>query len=213
MEQRTFLRDYPGMSFAPMKGSLLSLRGTFRFKASYKDGPSIKDSYELEIHIPEKFPYELPKVKELGMKIPRDSMHHVNWDGTLCFGAPLRVVLKLYKSPTINTYAEECLVPYLYAVSHKLQYGGEFIFGELKHGEEGVLNDYLDLLGLTHPKQVVETLTLLGMKKNIANKRPCPCGCGKRLGSCRFNDKVNELRRVAPRSFYSNHVRSLGSGM
>jgi hypothetical protein len=34
---------------------------------------------------------------------------------------------------------------------------------------------------------------LAGKKKRIANKLPCPCGSGRRLGRC-HNLKVNGLR-------------------
>ncbi|MCM3029831.1 hypothetical protein [Niallia sp. MER 6] len=204
-----FLNDYPEMSFGPMKSRELNLRGTFRFRANYEGGPIIEDRYELEILIPEGFPIELPKVKELKGKIPRDNNYHINPDDTLCVGSPLRVILKLQESATLNTYAEECLVPYLYAVSYKLKNGGDFIFGELEHGKKGIFNDYCDILGLTNPNQVAKALSLLCMKKRIANKKICPCECGKRLGSCNFHIKLNTLRLVAPRSFYKKHLLDL----
>lgn len=204
-----FLRDYPGMSFAPMRASGFTLRGTFSFTANYKEAPSITDSYSLKIFIPEKFPHALPQVTELNNKIPRDFKHHINPDDTLCVGSPFRVLMKIHKQPTINKYAEECLVPYLYAMSHKLTYGGEFIFGELKHGDEGVLDDYLDILGLDQHKQTLYALELLGKKKRVANKMLCPCECGKRLGVCPIHNKINELRRVAHRSFFKKQLNSL----
>ena len=61
-------------------------------------------------------------------------------------------------------FASSCLVPYLYAVSHKLQFGGELLFRELKHGAEGIVEDYLDLFGLSNPEQVRRVVRLLGMK-------------------------------------------------
>lgn len=204
-----FLRDYPGMSFAPMRASGFTLRGTFSFTAIYNGAPSITDSYSLKIFIPEKFPYDLPQVTELNNKIPRDYKHHINPDDTLCVGSPFRVLTKIHKQPTLNTYAEECLVPYLYAISHKLRYGGKFIFGELRHGDEGILDDYLDLLGLDELKQVLYALELLAKKKRVANKKLCPCNCGRRLGVCPLHNKINELRRVSHRSFFKNQFVSL----
>jgi hypothetical protein len=206
-----FLNDYPEMSFGPIKNGELNLKGTFRFRANYENGPIIEDSYELGILVPEGFPLELPKVTELVEKIPRDYNYHINPDDTLCVGSPLRVILKLQKSATLNTYAEECLVPYLYAVSYKLKNGGNFIFGELEHGKKGIFNDYCDILSLTDPKQVAKALSLLGMKKRVANKISCPCECGKRLGACEFHIKLNSLRMMAPRSFYKKHLLELVS--
>ncbi|MFC3746975.1 hypothetical protein [Paenibacillus sp. GCM10012306] len=206
-----FLNDYPEMGFRPIKNGELVLKGNFRFSANYVGGPKIEDSYDLEILVPKRFPYELPKVIELKGKIPRDHNYHINPDDTLCVGSPLRVILKIKNSNTLITYAEECLVPYLYAVSYKLKNGGDFIFGELEHGKKGILNDYCDILNLTNPKQVEKALRLLGIKKREANKMPCPCQCGNRLGACVFHHKLNLLRTIAPRSFYKKHLLELNS--
>lgn len=204
-----FLNDYPEMSFGPIKNEEISIKGTFRFRASHEGLPNIEDSYELEILVPKGFPHELPKVKELGGKIPRDYNYHINPDDTLCVGSPLRIIMKLKESATLNTYAEECLVPYLYAVSYKLRNGGDFVFGELEHGIKGIINDYCDILGLTTSKQVAQALLLLTMKKRLANKKPCPCECGKRLGVCDFRYKLNSLRMVASRTFFKKHLLEL----
>ncbi|MCK4356750.1 hypothetical protein KAW44_06690, partial [Candidatus Bipolaricaulota bacterium] len=114
-------------------------------------------------------------------------------------------------APTLVGFAEECLVPYLYSISHKLQRGA-FPFGELEHGKPGVISDYLDLFGLKSRAQVLRVLELLGMKKRLANKKPCPCGCGKRLGACKYHFKMAELRELAERSWFRQHLATLGSG-
>ncbi|PFH91384.1 hypothetical protein [Bacillus sp. AFS088145] len=204
-----FLKDYPEMSFSPFKEGQLTLKGTFSFIAKYDNGPVIEDSYKIEIMVPETFPFDLPLVTELEKKIPRDLKHHINPDDSLCIGSPLRVIMKLYDSPTLNTYAERCLVPYLYAISHKLIYGGAFVFGELEHGVDGIFYDYCDIFGLTKPKQLIGALLVLSKKKRDANKNQCPCNCGNRLGICKFNIKINKLRKVAPRSFYRKQYEIL----
>tara|TARA_R110000851_G_scaffold243845_2_gene396645 strand:- start:7375 stop:8034 length:660 start_codon:yes stop_codon:yes gene_type:complete len=203
-----FLRDYPGMSTAPCKDAGICLRGKFRFKASVSGGDEIDDSYKLEIVVPEKFPQALPKVKETGGKIPRDGNFHVNPDGTLCLGSPLRLLRKVHSAPNLTGFADKCLVPYLYAVSYKLMHGGEFVFGELAHGGQGIVDDYSVMLGLKERHQVTRAIQLLGLKKRLANKKPCPCGCGKRLGACPFHYKLNEFRRMAPVSWFRAHASS-----
>lgn len=200
-----FLDDYPGMSTAPCLVAGVCLRGEFRFKAIVSGGDEIVDSYMLEIVVPDKFPQALPKVMETGGKIPRDGNFHVNSDGTLCLGSPLRLLIKIQQSPSLTGFADQCLVPYLYAVSYKLIHGGDFVFGELAHGDQGIVDDYSKLLGLKDKHQVKQAIKLLGMKKKIANKMPCPCGCGKILGKCSFHQKLNEFRRMAPTSWFRAH--------
>ncbi len=120
--------------------------------------------------MPAAFPRDLPRVTETGRRIPREGEHHVNpTDDTLCLGSPLSLLLKLSTDPTLNGFAETCLVPYLHAVSYKLRHGGPFPFGELAHGTPGVLTDYRSLLCLKDDEQAREAVRLLGMKKRRAN--------------------------------------------
>lgn len=208
-----FLKNYPGVSIAPSRGTNLILKGKFDFKANIKDGPEIADSYLPEISVNNSFPQVLPEVKETERKIPRDGKHHVNSDETLCLGSPLRLLQKIHAKRNLTGFAEDCLVPYLYAVSHKIMHGGNFILGELAHGEQGIIHDYQDLLGLTSRSQVAAAITLLGIRKRLANKKPCPCGCGMRLGTCPFRYKLNDFRKMAQRSWFIAHSKDLGSGM
>jgi hypothetical protein len=154
----------------------------------------------------------LPGVVETANKIPRDCKYHVNRDSTLCLGSPLRLLLKLSQTPSLVGFSEKCLVPYLYAVSKKLQFGGEFAFHELAHGEPGIIADYCDLLGLKNRVQVINVVRLLGMKRRIANKKPCPCECGRRLGRCPLHKKLSSFRKMASRSWFSTHAMNLGGG-
>lgn len=207
-----FLKDYPGMAIRPSRDEGKVLKGTFKFCATPPSGIEICDSYELEILVPASFPRAIPMVKELSRKIPRDGKHHINADDTLCLGSPLRLLRELTDHPNLTGFSKQCIVPFLYAVSKKLQTGGDFAFSELAHGKPGIIDDYTELLGLKTDNEVHQALTLLGMKRRIANKMACPCKCGKRLGSCRFHHKLNQYRRVAPRSWFKMHSKNIGVG-
>lgn len=208
-----FLEDFPGMSLAPSRNRETILKGLFEFSAQpVKSNVKISDFYRLQIIVPITFPKKIPKVIEIDQKIRRDGEHHVNYDNTLCLGSPLRTYLNLSQNPTLVGFANNCLIPYLYAISYKRDYK-KFPFGDLAHGESGVIADYLDLFGLENPEQVKKTLLLLGMKKRIANKKPCPCDCSKRLGSCSFHYRINVFRKLAPRSWFNYHLNNLGKGI
>lgn len=204
-----FLRDYPGMSTVPYTGAGICLRGIFRFKASISGNDEIDDSYKLEIVVPDKFPQALPRVEEIGGKIPRDGNFHTFKNGVLCLGSPLRLLSIVNRFPTLTGFTDKCLVPYLYSVSYKLRHGGNFIFGELAHGSQGLVDDYSVMLGLKEKSQIIRAIQLLGIKKRIANKRFCPCGCRKKLGACPFHHKLNELRKIAPRSWFRTHASTI----
>jgi hypothetical protein len=208
---REFLRDYPLMAIRPSAEAHLRLKGRFMFVAHHAKEGEVQDSFALQIDVPKAFPKDLPKVIEIGGKIPPTGDYHVNQnDGTLCLGSPLSLLLKISKYPTLSGFAENCLVPYLFAISRKLQSGGPLPFGELAHGSKGMLADYTHLFGLKHPEQARYALQLLGMKKRRANKRHCPCGCGIRLGRCKFNCRLREFRALADRSWFRREFQSVG---
>lgn len=184
-------------------------KGRFRFSATFVKKGTVDDSYCLIIKCPERFPKEIPVVFETGGRIPHDGKHHVNPDGSLCLGSPLRLKWILAKKPTLVGFAEKCLVPYLYSMSRLLMYGEMFVFDELAHGDKGELNDYCSLFGLKATEQVLPTLYLLSVKKRHANKKRCPCGCGLRLGRCRLHYRLNEFRKLEPRTYYRSVVARL----
>ena len=205
-----FLRDYPMMAIRPSAAAHLRLKGRFAFLANHAEEGEIQDSFALQIDVPKAFPKDLPQVTETDGRIPRTGDFHIYSDGTLCLGSPLSVLLKLSKSPTLGGFAENCLVPYLFAISRKLKSGGPLPFGELAHGSKGMLADYVHLFGLKRPEYARYALQLLGMKKRRANKLPCPCGCGLRLGRCKFNLRLREFRSLAGRSWFRREYHGSG---
>jgi hypothetical protein len=190
------------MALRPGRKGVLLLRGCFKFVAQAPSHSVLEDAFDLEIEVPANFPKALPRVKETDGRIPRHGDYHVNRDGTLCLGSPLRLFLKLSNAPTLPGFAGCCLVPYLFAISHKLRNGGALPFGELAHEAPGLITDYMDLFRLRGPDQVLQAFAALGMKKRRANKFPCPCGCGLRLGRCQFNAQIRRFRRLATRSWF-----------
>lgn len=201
-----FLADYPGMAIHPSSNPGLELRGALSFRAQPTGRPEIIDAFSLVIVVPPRFPAALPSVIETGGRLPRDGHHHINPDDTLCLGSPLRLLLKLSRQPTLSGFADGCVVPYLYAMSHKLKFGGPFVFDELDHGAPGALRDYMDLFGVNQPQQARAAWLLLAMKERHANKQPCPCGCGHRVGRCRFNQRLRGFRELASRSWFKAHT-------
>lgn len=195
----------------PSRKTEMILTGSFSFKVLLGDNDTVIDTYEIKIIVPAAFPKEIPTVSETG-KIPRNSDFHVNSDGTLCMGSPLRLLHKISEKPTLSGFAESCLVPYLCAVSYKLKHGGRLIFSELKHGTLGIIEDYLDLFGLQNKKQVIQALELLGKNQRSAYKGLCPCGCGNRLGKCRFRFRLNKYKNIAKRSWFREHAGKIKAG-
>lgn len=81
------------------------------------------------------------------------------------------------------------LLPYGYSI---VESGGVLPFGERSHGARGRRDDLASMLGIDDDLVLLGFVRLLAMKTRHANKLPCPCGSGLRLGRC-HNRKLNTL--------------------
>lgn len=204
-----FQKLFPEMRLAPTVDGALTYEGEFRFVGSTRDWGTLEDSYHLRIAV-DSDPRSLPQVWETAGRVARIDPTHVNpaldgsRTGTLCLGSYLRQRIEAGNPPTLVAFAKRCIVPYLYSISLREQGRPDFVFGELAHGEDGLLQDYEQILGLRGKASVIRALRLSALRRRIANRAPCPCGCGKRLGKCPVHDSINALRRVASRSFLAS---------
>jgi hypothetical protein len=65
----------------------------------------------------------------------------------------------------------------------------------------GLRDDLASMIGIDDDLVLPGFVRLLAMKKRKANKVPCPCGTGMRLGRC-HNRKLNTLREKLGRRWF-----------
>jgi hypothetical protein len=202
-----FRREFPEFGIRRDRNDDLRLAGAFT-RALRADGfPDIEDTFDLEIVIPRCFPARPPRAYDRGERIPGD--YHRLLDKALCLASPLRIALAVRREPALLAFARRFLIPYLYRFSHIDKFGCD-PWPDLPHGVPGIIADYSRLLGATSPHLCVEFIALLGKRKRIANKRPCPCGSGHRLGKC-HHIRINGVRRACPRSVFSGLHKALAN--
>lgn len=204
-----FLEENPFMSLRPSPIGFTVLEGELGFRIAAQGLPEIEDGFKIRLEVPSAFPDDLPTVTETDGRIPRLGQFHVNGDGSLCLGSSLSLMIRLQDKPTLSGFMAACVIPYLYAMSLTLKHGHRFPFGELDHGRPGLINDYLQIFGLTEESQLMLALDCLALKKRVANKKLCPCTCGKRLGNCQYNTRIQNFRRIFPRSWFRKHLSAL----
>jgi len=180
--------------------------GLIRFEASSSGMPTITDEYRIRLEFSLHPSSTLPKAFEEGGRIPAVSDSHVNSGGDLCLGSPLRILQSLGPNPTLVAFVEKCVVPFLYAASWREQGLPGFPFDELRHGAAGLVADYERLFSVSGPDKVARALLLLGKRKRVANKAPCPCDCGRTLARCVTHSRLESFRPLAPRSFYAKQA-------
>lgn len=183
------LARYDGLRLLPSIGMTTRIAGSLTFRAEGRTTPSIEDSYEVRIEVPHEFPERMALAWETGGRIP--ATYHKLDNAALCLGSRVRLRLQTAGSHSVLRFIERCVIPYLYGYSHFLK-TGKMPFGELDHGELGSLQDLASLLCM-EMGPAIPYCVLATMKRRRANKQPCPCGSGHRLGRC-HNRKVNMLR-------------------
>ncbi|MCH8146686.1 MAG: hypothetical protein IH987_01655 [Planctomycetes bacterium] len=185
----TLLETYPSLRVQPQNNGSLVLAGNFDLHARFKK-IEIRDTFSIEIEVPDHFPIELPRVREVGGRIPQEFHHYP--DGKLCLGSPIRLRMHTRATPDLATFVDTFVVPYLYGFSHKERYG-TLPFGELEHGYEGMIEDLKSFLKVGDERTCIELLRLTGLQRRKANRLRCPCGSGFRVGQC-HNSILNPLR-------------------
>lgn len=157
------------------------LAGSFTRKFTANGLPDIVDTFDVSIHIPRVFPSVPIRVFDRGNRVPKD--YHRIKEEAFCLSSPMRVDLFLRRGPSLLGFFERFVDPYLYRFSYIEKFKAN-PWPELEHGTPGILQDYSRLLGADSSEECVGLLHRLGERKRVANKRPCPCASGLRLGRC-----------------------------
>jgi hypothetical protein len=204
-----FLGENQEMSVKKLTNTCLVIAGNYRCIAYHEKGGDADLNYNLQIEIPATFPKAVPIVREISYLIPRYKKYHINRDynnkkDSLCLGSKIRILQIISKNPTVTGFVEKCVVPFLYSAKK-----GKFVFGELAHYYEGIVEDYEDIFDISGSQSVLKILNCLSKKKRIANKLSCPCGCGKRLGKCFLRFKINENRHLASRFSFKQEYEQI----
>ncbi len=198
------------------------LSGRLAFEANFK-GREISDEYKIEIDLNRVNP--LPLVKEVGGKIERLSTKknknledlHTN-KGDMNDGLCLCSRLKSFEccdqfknslNPLFD-FIKELVIPFFYGISYFEKFN-EFPFGELSHGEEGLLQDiegnlslyrYLEPYAKTYPDEYkVFRFAYSNMlfkkgffKRKIGRNEMCPCNSGQKYKKC-HRDIIDIIKR------------------
>lgn len=193
---------YPGLRIAPSSSTTLKLVSEVPFRVTGPDGTTLEDRYEVELQIPADFPHSTPTARETGGRVA-PTFHKLEGD-FLCLGAPTELRVQLVTAPTLLTFVERIVIPYLFGHTyfkiHKVM-----PFDELAHGNKGLLQHFATLFGAPNPDAAREFVRAASLRRRVANKLECPCGSRRRLGRC-HNRRVNRLRDLLGRSWFRQEL-------
>lgn len=182
---------YPGLT-ARLTESGVTIEGMLQLR---RDGMPF-ESFLLEIQLAQDPNSRQPKVFEIGGRIPRLSVNHINKDGSLCVGVAEEVWLLLRGRFEIGRFIDEVLEPYLLGVACKLR-GEEWPFGERSHGAPGICEFYGEHFGTKEPTRVLEIIEVLLADAPKGHWR-CPCGSGQVIRKCHRQQLLEFRERKIP---------------
>ncbi|EOV1174364.1 hypothetical protein ACOLZ1_003935 [Vibrio fluvialis] len=200
-----FLSAYPNIRLVDVDADKVELQGEYQLKAQLDGSQFIERTFSLRIVCPSDYPRALPVVYDIAGYFPRNQNFHTYPDGSFCLGSDLKIKSILKTDSSLTTFFNKVVVRFLYAVSHRVEFGN-FPYGELDHGEKGLIDDYSEMLRVNGKASVLLALKALGLRKRVANKLLCPCGCSYRIGSCNYRFFLNEFRQIERRRWFRFHL-------
>lgn len=201
-----FLSTHLPIRISDINDAQLVLAGEYHLRAQLEGSQLVDRIYYLKVIFPRDYPEKLPKVIDEEKYFPRNQEYHTYADGSFCLGSELRIKSTLGNDYSVSAFFERIIDRFSYAVTHRIEFG-DFPYGELAHGEQGLIDDYSELFGVKGKSAVLLALKALGKRKREANKLCCPCGCGFRLGRCNFRFSLCAFRKIARRCWFRQHLK------
>lgn len=201
-----FLASHPKIRIIEINDDKVELAGEYYLKAQQAGSQLVDRTYQLRFICTRDYPGKLPKVLDEGRYFPRNQEYHTYSDGSFCLGSELKIKSILRDDHSLTAFFENIVDRFLYAVSHRIEFGN-FPYGELAHGEKGLVDDYGEMFGLKGKLPVLRAFQVLGKRKREANKLPCPCGCDLRLGRCGYRFVLNKFRNIERRRWFRQHLK------
>ena len=195
--------EHPNLELVLTNTREMIVRGIVRFDIE-RDNRSYRDSYQVEITIPEEYPTVIPESYETGGSIPIH-FHRFRKSGKLCLGAPIELARVFSQDRTLIHYINKLLIPYLFSFTYFREHN-DMPHGELSHGSLGLAEYYGEFFsaGLI---AVMKLLKLLS--DNFAPPlMPCPCGSGRNLKDC-HGPRLDELKLLMPSERFGYELRGL----
>jgi len=173
----------------------ITLKGTLRIKDEKNNELG---SFLIEVIVPNNFPKEIPIVREIGGRIPVCSERHFDKPhGNACLYFRDAVFLYWNENNTVIDFMKKFVEPFfLWQIEYDIT-GGKNQSNSFKHGVEGAIQFYSEILN-TDKQKIIFSFVKYLTKKKIKAHWPCFCLSGKRIKDCHFDlikKYKNKIRR------------------
>jgi hypothetical protein len=144
------------------------------------------DSFKIELIVPFEYPYAFPKMFETSKKIPRIEDRHINQDGSCCVTVLHRELLYSRRGINLLTYVIKFAIPY-FANQLFFEKEGRWAAGEYQHGNDGILQFYLEDSGVKSFDELIDILFRFDLYKKCGRNEACICGSYTKFKNCHYD--------------------------
>jgi len=186
------IEHYPTLH-AYEEGAGIVVRGTFPIEL-----PDVgtAERFHITIVLPPGYPKVIPTVFETKGRIPWKPDRHMGEHGAACLFVPEEYRLKYPAGQRFLEFLQGSVRDYFLA-QLVFERDNVWPFGQRPHGVDGRHEFFKELLGLPESRLVHSYLSCLAIK-DLKGHIFCPCGSGKRIRECHWNE-VQLLRARVPR--------------
>lgn len=175
--------SYPKLSLISKSGTKI-LSGEIDLIDASKN---VMDTYKLEIHPSDKYPFMFPLVFETGGRIPINVDWHIYPSlGNCCIKVPPEEELICKNGITLLDFIKNEVIPFFFNQTFRKENG--YFINERSHGVTGLVEFYAEKLGNNDIKQIIILLGYILFKSEP--NRVALCFCGK-------NEKYRRCHRAA----------------
>lgn len=175
------IKAYPELKYK-YNGQKMIVFGRIYVDQIY-NGFHVCEYFDIEIELPEGYPYELPIVKETGNKVDKKYPHRYS-DGQLCLETDLKILFDSEGIINLKSFISTYVMNYFFSYKYFERYK-QFPFGERTHGTLGILESYMDCFNLKTIHEAYKFVSIITSPKYIYRGHlPCPCGSGIRIRNC-----------------------------
>ena len=154
--------------------------------------------YGISILMPIKYPKQFPDMFCNDPKLPIGNIdRHIMDDGSVCLGVYADIMTRWSKKSGIVSFLENFVAPFLVWQAYYDAHLKPPPWGERSHFAKGIIEYYVELLGMNNCRSVVEFMRLLARKNRPKGHEVCPCGSGYRLRNCHRKLLYNTREKVA----------------
>ena len=151
--------------------------------------------YQIEITFDPTYPDIEPMVFEVGNAIPHHMDYHINSNGSCCI-----CIWEIWIATAIDKSVQEYFhgpLKNFFLGQHLKKTTSKWPFGEERHGKQGLIDAFTDLLGCERNENKIRCLLRTLSKDWPRGHWDCPCGSGLIIRKC-CAKKLSDLSKNVP---------------